>query len=103
MQDQTQELLTVRAMLSSAVEAIDRLTLTDGQAPRSPEEREIVAVSAMLAATFRPRSLADTLRFVRAVKAGDEGWLVVRSIPGEHRADASYHARLSPEVRRALG
>lgn len=103
MRDHTHQLLATRALLTSAAETIDRLVLADPNAPRSPEDREILAVTAMIAEGLRPRSKADMLRFARAVKAGDPAWLVVHSLPGEHRADASYHAHLAPEVRRALG
>lgn len=102
MKDQSRELLAIRSMLSSTIERIDLLALEDDEVPRSDDEREIVAVCAMLAATYLPRSKADVLHFARAVLAGDDAWLIVHSLPGEHRADAAYHAHLNPATRHAL-
>lgn len=103
MRDETADLLALRAQLSGVVEACDRLALRDQDTPRSPDDREIVAVTASIVGGFRPRTRADVLRFVRAVKAGDEAWLVVHAMPGDHGVDAAYFAHLPREVRGLLG
>lgn len=102
MRDETADLLGLRAQLASLAEVCDRLALRDPDTPRSPDDREIMAVTAMVLEEIRPRTRADLLRFVRAVKAGDEAWLVVHATPKDQRVDAAYFAHLPREVRALL-
>lgn len=68
----------------------------------SPDEREAVAASVWVVRGYRPRSLRSMLAWLRLVKQGEEGWLVIRSVPGENRAEAWCHRELKPHLRRAL-
>lgn len=103
MDDTTRTVLAARAMVVAAREMLDRALDTVIGVPRGDDDREIVATTAMITETYRPRSRADAVRFVRAVKAGDEAWLVVRSVPGEQRADAKYYTTLPGALLKSFG
>lgn len=100
MRDQTHHLLRLRAHLETMQQLVDQLA---DDAPASDDERSILAQAAEVTAKHAPRTRADVLRFTQAIKNGDEGWLVIRSVPGEHRTDAIYLTKLPPQVRRTLG
>lgn len=100
MEDGTHHLLRLRGILETAIEVVDRLA-TD--APPSEAERTVLGVAASNVAQHSPRTRADVLRFAEAVKGGDEGWLVIRSVPGEHRTEAVYTTKMPTPVRKALG
>jgi hypothetical protein len=63
----------------------------------------VLAIAALLFHAAGTRTIADTLRFGESVRSGDGGWLLLRSVPAEHRADAWHFAQLPPEVRKTLG
>lgn len=100
MRDQTHHLLRLQALLESMQHLVAQLA---DDAPPSEVERSIIAHAAEVTAKHGPRTRADVLRFSQAIKAGDEGWLVIRSVPGEHRTDAIYLTKLPPQVRKTLG
>lgn len=100
MDDRDQQLLALSAQLRAALQTVERLS--DGP-KMTDDERRIVAVSAMATERHQPRTRADVLRFAAAVEAGDEAWLVIRSVPGENRTDATYCSVLPGEVRKVLG
>lgn len=100
MDDHTHQILRLRGLLEAAQEVIDALA---GESPPAPDQRSIIAAAAVAVADAMPRTRKDIARFVEAFTAGDEGWLLVRSVPGEHRIDALYAAKLPAEVRRMTG
>lgn len=99
MQDETHHLLRLRGLLESMGEVVDRLA---AEAPASDDEKRVLGIAATAIAESRPRTRADVLRFVEALKGGDDGWLLVRSVSGEFRIDAVYLAKLPPSVRKTL-
>lgn len=99
MRRESDALLAIRTRAAALFDEVDQLLSEDPDVPRSAEDREILAVTAMVVGGFRPRTRADVLRFARAVKSGDDGWLLVRSMPGEQRVDGAYFARLPRELR----
>lgn len=99
MNDQTHQLMRLRGHLQAAMEAIDRLA---DETPASEDERRVIGVTAASFDSHLPRTRADMVRFAEAVNGGDEGWIVARSVPGEHRVDAVYLAKMPTAVRRHL-
>lgn len=99
MDDREHHLTRLRGLLNEASELIDRLA---GGASSPEDERRVLGVTAVTLAKSQPRTKADVVRFAEAVQGGDEGWVVCRSIPGEHRIEAVYLAKLPLDVRRAL-
>lgn len=65
----------------------------------------IVAALAALVPGLRSRSRRDLVHFLATVRAGDDGWAVIRSAPagGEDQIDVRYYSRLGSMVRRCLG
>lgn len=89
----------VRAQLNEALRQLD--TLIDGE-ELSPEEREAISVAVMVVRRYRERSMHALLQWFRDVKAGRESWIVARSLPGEHRADAWYVPEMPAHLQRKL-
>lgn len=97
MDEEAAQLLRLRGDLQAAIESIDRLI------PVSEGELKLLGVTSAAFNHSLPRTRADVVRFAEAVLGGDEGWIIARSVPGEHRVDAVYLSSLPPAVRRHLG
>lgn len=101
--DDNTALLQARALIDALSTIVDRLADDKAQVVLSDDERRTLAGAVLATRGMRPRSLADSLRWVEALEAGDEGWLILHSIPGERRAEARYHSHLGANVRRNIG
>jgi hypothetical protein len=92
--------MRLRGLLESAQEVTDLLA---EDAPVSEEERTILAQVAAATAKHKPRTRKDVLRFGEAIRGGEEGWLILRSVPGEHAVEAVFMTKLSAACRKTLG
>lgn len=90
----------VRAQIHAALLQLDRIV--DSPPELSEEEREAVSAAVMVVLRYRGRSLEALLRWLRDVKDGRESWIVARSLPGEHRADAWFVERMPDHLARKL-
>lgn len=100
MEDQTAGLMRLRGQLTAALELVDRLAQG---VPTADDERRILAQAALNVANHQPRTRRDVMRFTQALEGGDEGWLIIQSVPGEHRTEAVYLPKLPAAAKRALG
>lgn len=100
MNDEEIHLTEIRAQLNVALLQLDRLVAGSVEGVTA-EEREAITNAVRAIRSYRPQSMRNALAFWRAVREGDEAWLLLRSVPGEQRVDAWCHARLRRhEVRR---
>lgn len=100
MDDTTQRLHRLRGLLEAARHEIDQLA---SNGPISEDARIVLAVAADAITTAKPRTRKEVRHFAEAITRGDEGWLIVRSVPGKNVIEAYHLATLSPAARKLLG
>lgn len=101
MDSRAADILQVRALLTTTLATVDRLVEGDTLGMR-PDELDGVTFAAVMVRRYHQRSREHAAAWRAKVMAGEDGWLLLRSVPGDFRIDAWHHDTLPRNIQRAL-